>query len=73
MKKTRQVNLRISEQDYKILSLRAEQAKMSLSGYIRERAIFAARAQLTIDSLKNQVEYYKNMALSRTKWLEDEE
>lgn len=73
MNKTRQVNLRITEQDYKILTLRATQAKMSLSRYIRESAIFGARAQLAMETLEKELEYYKNMALCRTKWLEDKE
>lgn len=71
MKKTRQVNIRIDENDYRILSLRATQANMSLSKYIRLAAVFATRANQEIKSLKETMEYYKTMALCRTKWLED--
>lgn len=73
MKKTRQVNIRIDENDYRILSLRATQAKMSLSKYIRESSIFATRAQQALNRLTDELEYYKNIALSRTKWLENKE
>ena len=73
MNKTRQVNIRITEQDYNLLSLRATQAKMSLSKYIREAAIFATRAQQKLKRLEDELKYYKNMALSRTRWIEDED
>lgn len=73
MKKTRQVNIRITEQDYKLLSLKAAEAKMSLSKYIRVSAIFGAKAQSELEDMRMQRNYYKNMALCRTRWLEGEE
>lgn len=73
MNKTRQINIRITEKDYNFLSMKATEAKMSLSKYIRETSIYASYAKKTIDKLKEELRYYKNMALARTKWLEDEE
>ena len=73
MNKTRQVNIRLTDQQHRNLTIRAIAAGISLSEYIRNAAIYWETAKNNANHLEELLKQYKAIALSRTKWLEDEE
>lgn len=70
MKKAKQINLRLTLGQYAKLQAEAVRREMSLSEYVRTAAMNLPKLEQEIEEADEELKYYKNVDLSRTRWIE---
>ena len=72
MKKAKQINLRLTLGQYAKLQNEALKREMSLSEYVRVAAMNLPKLEQEIEEADEELNYYRNVKLSRTRWIEGE-
>lgn len=72
MKKAKQINLRLTLGQYARLQAEALKREMSLSEYVRVAAMNLPKLEQEIEEADEELNYYRNVKLSRTRWIEGE-
>ena len=72
MKKAKQINLRLTLGQYARLQAEALKREMSLSEYVRVAAMNLPKLEQEVEEADEELKYYRNIGLSRTRWIEGE-
>ena len=73
MNKAKQINIRLTQGQYAILQAEALKREMTISEYIRTAATYLPKLEKEYEDNKVYMQYYKNIALSKMKWLDNED